>query len=77
MIHGKTDEAMAMANDEEGQLKLDFTAICKADEVTQPPEPKAAIVPFIDSATRRLRAEAIHRVATAGIFALPGGLKSR
>jgi hypothetical protein len=64
MAKGKCDEA---------QLSLEF----KSTEMSEPAVRKAAVLQFIDGPTRRLRAEAIHRVATAGIFEPPVRYKSR
>ncbi len=57
---------------DEMQLSLEF----KPAEKLSPSERKAAVLQFIDGPTRRLRAEAIHRVATAGIFEPPIKYKS-
>ena len=35
------------------------------------------IVPFVDAATLEARREAVRRVAQAGIFSLPSGLRHR
>lgn len=65
MTKGKFDEM---------QFNLEF----KPAEIDEPSERKAAVVmQFIDGPTRRLRAEAMHRVAVAGIFEPPIRYKSR
>lgn len=64
---------MAKGKCDEVQLNLEF----KTAEVSEPAQRKAAIMQFIDGPTRRLRAEAIHRVATAGIFEPSVRYKSR
>jgi hypothetical protein len=55
---------MAKGKRGESQLSLDF----KTSEVSEPTQRNAAILQFVDGPTLRLRSEAIHRVATAGIF---------
>lgn len=65
---------MAKGKRDEKQLSLEF----KPAEISKPTEGKAAVImQFIDGPTRRLRAEAMHRVATAGIFEPPMRYKSR
>jgi hypothetical protein len=64
MAKGKCDEA---------QLNLEF----KPAEISEPALRKAAVLQFIDGPTRRLRAEATHRVAAAGIFEPSASYKSR
>ena len=65
---------MAKSKSDETQLSLEF----KPAEKSEPTDRKAAVImQFIDGPTRRLRAEAIHRVATAGIFEPPIRYKSR
>jgi hypothetical protein len=64
---------MAKGNSDEAQLSLEF----QSAKMSEPMERKAAIMQFIDGPTRRLRAEAIHRVATSGIFEPPARYRSR
>jgi hypothetical protein len=65
---------MAKGKCNEAQLSLEF----KPAELSEPFETKSAVImQFIDGPTRRLRAEAMHRVATAGIFEPPARFKSR
>jgi hypothetical protein len=64
---------MTKGINDDNQLTLDFTIVEKNQSIEQ----KAPIVQFVDSATRKLRAEAIHRVRTAGIFELSAGRKFR
>ena len=58
---------MAKGKSDEAQLSLEFKSL----EISEPAQRRAAIVQFVDGPTRRLRAEAIHRVAAAGIFEPP------
>lgn len=56
---------MAKGKGDEAQLNLEFNFA----EISEPSDLKAAVImQFVDASTRRLRAEAMHRVATAGIF---------
>ncbi|MEH6703030.1 hypothetical protein [Parasphingorhabdus sp.] len=64
---------MAKEKCDDLQLSLEF----KTTEISESAPRKAPIMQFVDGPTRRLRAEAIHRVATAGIFESSVRYKSR
>lgn len=65
---------MAKEKRDEAQLSLEFKSVGTS---LQSEHKVAAIIQFIDGPTRRLRAEAIHRVAISGIFEPPVSYKSR
>lgn len=66
-----------MKNRQDGsQLNLDFSP---AAETHNRPKSAAAhrVVPFVDSATLEARRDAVRRVASSGIFALPRNLRAQ
>lgn len=59
---------------DDSQLSLDLTVTSDSKDDRQRQAP-TRVIPFSDAATLQVRREAVRRVATKGIFALPPNLR--